>query len=50
MRIIFHIRPLRFMFIKNWYGVRKGSAWVYSPEKRAWMLDIGSITIGYIIK
>ena len=47
MRIIFHIRPLRFMFIKNWYGIRKGGIYTYSPEKYAWLLDIGSLTVGY---
>lgn len=46
-RFIFHVRPIRYMFLKNWYGIRHGPAWVYLPERTATLLDIGSITIGY---
>ena len=47
MRLIFWMRPLKYLFLHNYWGVRKGEKWAYPPEKYAFMLDIGIITIGY---
>jgi hypothetical protein len=42
MRLIFHIRPLKFFFIQNWYGIRR----TYYDTENYWLLDIGAITVG----
>ena len=49
MRIIFWIRPLKYLFFRGYWGIRQGEQWVYPPEKYALMLDMGAITIGYAI-
>ena len=49
MRIIFRTRPLKFLFLKNWYGIRKGDMWVYYPETYAFMVDAGIVTFGYAV-
>ena len=50
MRIIFRTRPLRFLFLKNWYGIRKGEMWVYYPEETyGFMVDAGIVTFGYAV-
>lgn len=45
MRIILHMRPLKFFLRRNWYGIRAGKAWDINGNS-AYMLDIGAITIG----
>lgn len=48
MRLIFRVRPFRFMFLRNWYGIRKGEMWITEPfETRIFMLDLGMFTFGY---
>lgn len=49
MRIIFRLRSLKYLFLRNYWGIRKGSKWVYTPEIYAYMIDLGLITIGYAI-
>lgn len=54
MRIIFRIRPLNFMFRKNWYSLYrwKNPYETYYNEKYNYnrVIDIGFITIGYATK
>lgn len=46
MRIISHLRPISYLFNKNWYGKR-----VYDFEnEHVKLLDIGSLVIGYAVK
>jgi hypothetical protein len=50
MRIIFVTRPLKFLFLRNYWGIRKGELWVIIPEEKyAFMIDMGMLTIGYAI-
>ena len=49
-RLIFNVRPFASMFICNWYGIRKGTIWVYPPEQKyAIICDIGMVRIGFAI-
>ena len=51
MRIIFCVRPFRFLFLRNWWAIRKGKQWAFYPEEKyAVMLDMGMFTIGYAIR
>jgi len=49
MKLIFHIRPLKFFLIRNWYGRRSGEKWGIDGNK-AYMLDIGALTLGVEVK
>jgi hypothetical protein len=50
MRIIFVTRPLKFLFLRNYWGIRKGEVWTIIPEEKyAFMIDMGILTIGYAI-
>jgi hypothetical protein len=50
MRIVFYIRPFKYLFLKNYWAIRRGEKWVYSYEQSApcFLLDLGMITIGYV--
>lgn len=50
MRFVFHIRPLSYCRYRNWWGLRHGSQWTYNMNGRAYLLDLGCITIGLISK
>ena len=41
-RVVFHVRPLKFFFYRNWYGVRTGDMWDNMK-----LYDIGAITFGW---
>lgn len=47
MRLIFRVRPLKFLFLRNWYGVRTGAMWTIPPDTYIYMIDAGILTIGY---
>lgn len=48
MNPVFHIRPIKYIFLKNWWGFRKGAMWTYKMNGRAYLLDMGCLTIGII--
>ncbi len=49
-KLIFHFRPIQYFTYKNWYGIRKYvNDEIILPNKYMWLLDIGSITIGFTI-
>jgi hypothetical protein len=50
MRFVFHIRPLEYLFMRNWYGLRHGAIWTYKMNGKAYLLDIGCFTIGLVSK
>jgi hypothetical protein len=50
MRFILHFRPFKYLFRKNWYGIRKGKAWTYIFGETINILDLGILSIGYAIK
>ncbi len=50
MRFIFWVRPLKYLFFLNYWGLRTGPEWVYPPDKYAVIFDMGIISVGYVIR
>lgn len=46
MRLIFRVRPISFLFRKDWYSICRWKGVNYENEVLH-LLDIGMITIGY---
>jgi hypothetical protein len=48
MRLIFRVRPIRWMFRKNWYSLHRWKHPLNNNEgEQVKLIDIGSFTIGY---
>jgi len=46
MRHVFHIRPIRYLLFRNWWGFRKGATWSNEVIVKAYLLDMGCLTVG----
>jgi len=48
MKPVFHLRPLHYIFRHNWWGLRHGAVWTYKINGKAYLLDLGCVTIGLV--
>lgn len=50
MRIILRVRPLEFIFNKNWYSKTRFITPVFYENEKLRIIDIGCLSVGYAKK
>jgi len=50
IRFILRLRPLKYVFIRNWYSTYRWKNPYEMEDEKVRLLDIGMLTIGYAYK